>query len=168
MKRLKKLTVKTVVGERLNGFQGDEPTGSELIVMTVYGRADKLEPIESVGPSGDIARFFRFRGDFAAYRGLVGEGEQCRSNVLILPEAAAALLAELLNSDEINSANFGFQISITKTATPIGYAFRTLALIEEPAEADPLAALASQIAKQQSAAQAAAAVATFPGNVSNG
>lgn len=167
MKRLKKITVRTVVGERLNGFTGDEPTGTERIVMTVYGRADKLEPVENVGLSGDISRFIRFRGDFSAYRGLVGEGEQFRSPAMILPETAATVLATLLRSDDINSANFGFEVSIKKTATPIGYEFLTMALIEEPADADPLSALASLIKKRQGA-RGSATVAILPEGVGHG
>lgn len=155
MKSVKRLTVKAVLeGERLPGFDQSEEIGTERLVMTVYGRADKVEAEEKLDPvSGDVRRYMRFRGDFAAYRGPLGEGEQYRASVMVLPELAAGLLSTLLSSDEVSSANFGIQIGIKKTARPgagaLGFEYTAVPLLEVSAEADPLAAVASQIKDQQ-------------------
>lgn len=155
MKSLKRLTVKAVFeGERFWDFDSSEEIGTERLLMTVYGRADKVETDEKLDSlSGDVRRYMRFRGDFAAYRGPVGEGEQYRASVMVLPELAAGLLADLLSSDEVNSANFAFQIGLKKTARPypgaLGIQYTAMPLIEVSAQADPLAAVESQIKDQQ-------------------
>ena len=145
MKLLKKITVKTVHGKKLEPFGTDEKIGAERIVLTVYGRADKSEEGENQLPSGDISQYTKFRGDFVAYPGQMGEGDQCRSRVMILPEVAGGLLASLLESEETQAVNFGFLIGIKKTETPIGYEYFATPLIEEAADADPLAAIAKQV-----------------------
>jgi hypothetical protein len=145
MKILKKITVKTVQGKALTRFSEEAPLGSERIVLTVYGRADKAEAGENVLPSGDISQYTKFRGDFIAYPGNMGEGDKTRSGVMILPEVAGDLLAGSLRGEDAVSVNFGFQIGIKKTDTPIGYEYFAIPLIEEAAEADPLAAIAKQV-----------------------
>jgi len=145
MKILKKITVKTVQGKALTRFDDESALGSERIVLTVYGRADKAEAGENALPSGDISQYTKFRGDFIAFPGNMGEGDKTRSGVMILPEVAGDLLAGSLARDDAVSVNFGFQIGIKKTDTPIGYEYFAVPLIEEAAEADPLAQIAKQV-----------------------
>ena len=145
MKLLKKITVKTVHGKKLDGFANDEPLGTERVVLTVYGRADKAEPGENTLPSGDISSYVKFRGDFIAYPGGMGEGDETRSGVMILPDVAGDLLANMIEPEDVSSVNFGFVIGIKKTETPIGYEYYATPLIEEKAEADPLAAIRQQV-----------------------
>lgn len=145
MKLLKKITVKTVHGKKLEPFGSDDPQGAEKTVLTVYGRADKAEPGENTLPSGDISAYIKFRGDFIAYPGPMGEGDKCRSGVMILPDVAGDLLGNMLAREGVTSANFGFIIGIKKTDTPIGYEYFATPLIEDKEEADPLAAIAQQV-----------------------
>ncbi|NIT36956.1 MAG: hypothetical protein GTN49_10745 [candidate division Zixibacteria bacterium] len=145
MKLLKKITVKTVHGKKLDGFAQDEPLGAERVVLTVYGRADKAEPGENTLPSGDISRYTKFRGDFIAFPGAMGEGDKTRSGVMILPDVAGDLLAAMCNREGANAVNFGFLIGIKKTETPIGYEYYATPLIESEEDADPLAAIAQQV-----------------------
>ena len=145
MKILKKITVKTVHGKKLDGFAPEKPIGESRIVLTVYGRADSNTPGENTLPSGDISQYNRFRGDFIAYPGEMGVGDKVRSGVMILPDVAGDLLANLMHDDDVQSVNLGFQIGIRKTDTPIGYEYFAIPLIEEAAEADPLAQIAKQV-----------------------
>lgn len=145
MKIIKKITVKTVQGKKLDPFPAEDAIGSKRIVMTVYGRADTNTPGENTLPSGDISQYNRFKGDFIAYPGEMGEGDQTRSGTMILPDVAGDLLANLLRDENVQSVNFGFQIGIAKTETPIGYEYFAVPLIEEKADADPLAAIAKQV-----------------------
>ena len=141
MKLLKKLTVKTVHGRKLQAFDKDTEIGAERIVLTVYGRADKFENGENTLPSGDISQYIRFRGDFAAYAGVIGNGDEYRSGVLIMPEIAGDLLAGMLSGEGVTSVNFGFMIGIRHTETPIGYEYYAEPLMKQESETDPLAAI---------------------------
>lgn len=145
MKLLKKITVKTCHGKRLEQFPEAAEQGTERVVLTVYGRADKAEDGENTLPSGDISAYTKFRGDFIAFPGDMGQGDKCRSSVMILPEVAGNLLANSLRGEDAVSVNFGFIIGIKKTDTPIGYEYFATPLIEEAADADPLAAIAKQV-----------------------
>jgi len=145
MKILKKITVKTAHGKKLDPFPAEAALGATRIVLTVYGRADSNDPGENTLPSGDISHYDKFRGDFIAYPGEMGEGDKIRSGVLILPEVAGNLLANSLRGDDAVSVNFGFLIGISKTDSPIGYEYFATPLIEEKAESDPLAAIAKQV-----------------------
>jgi len=145
MKLLKKITVKTVHGKKLEQFPTESPMGAERTVLTVYGRADKAEPGENTLPSGDISAYIKFRGDFIAFPGAMGEGDKCRSGVMILPDVAGDLLGNMLMREGVTSANFGFVIGLKKTDTPIGYEYFATPLIEDEEEADPLAAIAHQV-----------------------
>lgn len=156
MKLLKKITVKTVHGKKLEGFATEAAQGAERVVLTVYGRADKAEPGENTLPSGDISAYVKFRGDFIAFPGAMGQGDKCRSGIMILPDVAGDLLASMLAREGVQSANFGFIIGIKKTDTPIGYEYFATPLIEEEAEADPLAAIAHQISAKLPAPEKAA------------
>lgn len=145
VKLLKKITVKTVHGKKLDPFGADEAMGAERTVLTVYGRADKAEPGENTLPSGDISSYVKFRGDFIAFPGAMGEGDKTRSGVMILPDVAGDLLASMCNREGANAVNFGFLIGIKKTDTPIGYEYFATPLIESEEDADPLAAIAQQV-----------------------
>ena len=159
MKILKKITIKTAHGKALTRFPDEAPQGTEKIVLTVYGRADNFEPGSNVLPSGDVSEYNRFKGDFTAFPGNMGEGDQVRSGVMILPEVAGDLLANLLRPEDVNAVNFGFQIGIKKTDTPIGYEYYAIPLIEEAADTDPLAALGKQVQALLSAPKAAEKIA---------
>jgi hypothetical protein len=145
MKLLKKLTVKTVHGKKLQAFDADADIGTERVVLTVFGRADKAEEGENTLPSGDISSYTKFRGAFAAYAGDMGEGDEFRSGVMIIPDVAADLLASLLAPEEVTSVNFGFLVGIKKTETPIGYEYYASPLMEDKSDTDPMEAIKQQV-----------------------
>lgn len=145
MKILKKITVKTVHGKKLDGFGEGDPIGAERVVLTAYGRADKFELGQNTLPSGDVSDYIRFRGQFAAYAGELGDGDEFRSGVMILPEVAGNLLAGLLEPEDVASVNFGFIVGIKHTETPIGYEYFATPLMESAEDTDPLAAIKGQV-----------------------
>lgn len=145
MKLLKKITVKTVHGKRLEPFAKEDDVGTERVVMTVYGRCDSGTEGQNTLPSGDISDYVKFKGSFAAFAGEMGEGDEYRSGVCILPEVAASLLHSLIAAEDVTAVNFGFVIAIKKTETPIGYEYTATPLMEDAADTDPLAAIASQV-----------------------
>ena len=144
-KILKKLTVKTVQGKKLEPFGTDDPVGAERPVMTVYGRADGLQGGTNTLPNGDVSEFVKFKGHFAAYAGEMGAGDEYRSGILIMPEVASTLLESQLSRDGVTSVQFGFVISIKKTETTVGYEYVATPLMEDASDADPLAALRDQM-----------------------
>lgn len=147
MKLLKKITLKTVYGKTMDAswlFGDSSKEGDERTVLTVVGRADKMERGKSTLPSGDEKDYVRFRGEFAAWAGEMGAGDQFRSSSCILPEVAGDLLAATMDADEVTSANFGFRILVTKLAGGVGFQYSAEPLTQEN-EADPLAALISQV-----------------------
>lgn len=145
MKLLKKLTVKTVHGKKLQAFDTDAELGTERVVLTVFGRADKAEEGENTLPSGDISQYVKFRGAFAAYAGNMGDGDEFRSGVMIIPDVAADLLASLLAPEEVTAVNFGFLVGIKKTDTPIGYEYYASPLMEDKSDTDPMEAIKQQV-----------------------
>jgi len=145
MKLLKKITVKTVHGKKLQAFPEDAAVGAERIVMTAFGRADKYEEGENTLPSGDISQYVKFRGSFAAYAGEMGDGDEFRSGVMILPDVAAQMLAGLLSGENVQAVNFGFLIGIKKTETPIGYEYFASPLMEDKSDTDPMEAIKQQV-----------------------
>ena len=145
MEILKKITVKNCHGKKLAAFDADAEIGTTRPVLTVYGRADKFEEGENTLPSGDISQYIRFKGSFAAYAGAMNDGTEFRSGVLIIPDVAAQMLAGLLAPEDVQSVNFGFQLNIRKTETPIGYEYTATPLMEDASDTDPLAAIAKQV-----------------------
>lgn len=145
MKLLKKITVKTVHGKKLQAFEADDAIGSERVVLTVFGRADKAEEGENTLPSGDISQYVKFRGSFAAYAGNMGDGDEFRSGVMIIPEVAANMLHSLLQGENVQSVNFGFLVGIKKTETPIGYEYYASPLMEDKSDTDPMEAIKQQV-----------------------
>ena len=145
MEILKKITVKNCHGKKLAPFDADDEIGTLRAVLTVYGRADKFEEGENTLPSGDISQYIRFKGSFAAYAGAMNVGTEYRSGVLIIPDVAAQMLAGLLAAENVQSVNFGFQLNIKKTETPIGYEYTATPLMEDASDTDPLAAIAKQV-----------------------
>lgn len=145
MEILKKITVKNCHGKKLTPFDADDEIGTLRPVLTVYGRADKFEEGENTLPSGDISQYIRFKGSFAAFAGSMNDGTEYRSGVLIIPDVAAQMLAGLLAAENVQSVNFGFQLNIKKTETPIGYEYTATPLMEDASDTDPLAAIAKQV-----------------------
>jgi len=145
MQLLKKITVKTCHGRKLQAFEADDEIGTLRPVLTVYGRADKYEEGENTLPSGDISSYIRFRGSFAAYAGEMGEGDEFRSGVMIIPDVAAQMLSGLLSGENVQSVNFGFVLSIKKTETPIGYEYTATPLMEDASDTDPMLAIKAQV-----------------------
>lgn len=145
MKLLKKITVKTCHGRKLQAFETDDEIGTERVVLTVFGRADKAEEGENTLPSGDISSYIRFRGSFAAFAGEMSIGDEYRSGVMIIPDVAAQLLASLLAGDDVTAVNFGFLIGIKKTETPIGYEYYASPLMEDKSDTDPMEAIKAQV-----------------------
>lgn len=163
MKLLKKITVKTCHGKTMSAdwlFPQDAKEGLERCVLTVVGRADKMEHGKSTLPSGDETEYVKFRGEFVAWPGEMGEAgiTQYRSSVLILPEVASGPLEVTMSDEKITAANFGFRITVIKQKTTVGFSYQAEPLTEQD-EADPLAALIKlassrvpQLAKPQAVA----------------
>ena len=144
----KKMTVKAVRGTKIptgGPFEKDAPEGTEVVVMTVLGRADSHESGTNTLPNGDVSEYVKFRGEFAAYAGRLKEGQEHRSNVLIMPDVAGGMLAGLMGREDVQSVQFGFEISVAKTTTSIGYEYKATPLMETD-ESDPLTALTARIA----------------------
>ena len=129
----------------VKAFDKDDALGAERVVLTVFGRADKAEEGENTLPSGDISTYVKFRGAFAAYAGEMGEGDEFRSGVMIIPDVAADMLASLLAPEEVTSVNFGFLVGIKKTETPIGYEYYASPLMEDKSDTDPMEAIKQQV-----------------------
>jgi len=145
MKFLKKITVKTCHGKTMSSdwlFPTDAKEGTEVCVLTVVGRADKMEKGKSTLPSGDETEYVKFRGEFVAWNGEMGAPEisQFRSSIVILPEVASDVLAVTMEKEDVKSANFGFRITVVKQKTAVGFAYQAEPLTQDD-EADPLAAL---------------------------
>ena len=163
MKLLKKITVKTCHGKTMSSdwlFSQDAKEGEERCVLTVVGRADKMEKGKSTLPSGDETEYVKFRGEFVAWPGEMGAPgiTQYRSSVLILPEVASGPLEITMSDEKITAANFGFRITVIKQKTNVGFSYQAEPLTEQD-EADPLAALIKlassrvpQLAKPQAVA----------------
>jgi len=145
MKLLKKITVKNVHGKKPAPFEEADAVGLERCVMTCFGRADKATPGEFTMPNGDISEYIKFYGSFAAYPGVMSEGDEFRSGVLIMPAVAADMLAGLLAGEEVTAVNFGFAINIRKTETSVGFEYTASPLMEDREDTDPLAAIAKQV-----------------------
>lgn len=157
MKILRKITVKTVLGAKVEGFDKDEPIGTEKTVLTVWGRADESEKGTNTLPNGDVSEFTRFRGAFAAKAGKLSDeaAEEHQSGVMILPEVAGNILAAQLEPADVASVQFGFEINVRKNDSPIGYEYLARPLIEGAAT-DPLAAIRSQLVEALPAPKPAA------------
>ena len=145
MKLLKKITVKNVHGKKPAPFAEADAVGLERCVMTAFGRADKAIPGEFVMPNGDVSEYIKFYGSFAGYAGVMGEGDEFRSGVLIMPSVAADMLAGLLGGEDVTAVNFGFAINIRKTETTVGFEYTATPLMEDREDTDPLAAIAKQV-----------------------
>lgn len=166
MKTVNRISVWIVLGQTGRGyprlFHSSDPVGTELLAITVYGRADKCELSKRINVAGDTNQIVRFRGDFAAYPRFVHTGEQYRSGVLLLPVDATQHLAATLAALNGSPLHFGFEIYAKKEPLSgerqISVAFRCVSLFSKPSEADPLLPLASVISQHQAAARAAAAM----------
>jgi hypothetical protein len=138
MKLLKKLTTKTVRGKKFEGFDKEAELGAEKTLMIVYGRADGYVHGTNTMPNGDVSEFKKFKGAFAAVNS--DTEEECRSGLLILPEVAEGLLAGMLDTEGVESVNFGFKLNVRKTESPIGYEYNAEPLLSDDS-VDPLASV---------------------------
>lgn len=140
MKILKKITVKTVLGRKVDRFDDKAKMGASRVVMTVWGRADRAEHGANTLPNGDTSEYIKFRGEFKAHENEPGKdaGEECFSTVCIMPDVASGLLAGILNREGMTSVNFAFSIAIQKTDTTVGYEYVAKPLFKMDEQADPL------------------------------
>lgn len=145
MKLVKKLTVKNVLGRKPSAaLLGDK---DEVMLMTVYGKAVKVEHGQHDFGDGNVSEYDKFRGDFEAVK--TDDGTVVRSAVMILPEVAGDLLANVVNSLEEGSGavEFAFSISIRKADTSIGYEY-TAEPLTQTQEKDDLAGIRGQLTAQ--------------------
>lgn len=149
MKILKKLTVKTVLGRKVDGFDIADKIGMQKPVMTVWGRADKAEPGTNTLPNGDTSEYIKFRGEFKAHESLPGKdaGEEVFATTLIMPDVATGLLAGILNRPDSTSVNFSFLIGIQKSDSPVGYEYYAAPGFDMKDESDPLDQIYAQAVK---------------------
>lgn len=157
MEVVRKITVKVVNGgNRPAPFAEADPMGTKRHLITVIGRASKAEAASSQMPNGDVSEYFRFRGQFAAWKGEMGEGEEFRSGVAILPSVAADFLAGEFASDETQSVDFAFKIGIKKSDSPVQYDYTCEPLVQQAEDSDPLKAIQAKAAAAQKALAAPA------------
>lgn len=143
MKLVKKLTVKNVLGRKTSAaLLGDK---NEVMLMTVYGKASSVQHGEHDFGDGNVSEYDKFRGDFEAVK--TDDGTVVRSAVMILPEVAGDLLANVVNNLEegAGAVEFAFSISIRKADTTIGYEYMAEPLTRA-AEKDPLAGVRALLA----------------------
>lgn len=150
MEVVRKITVKIVNGgTRPDGFTAEDKTGAKRLVMTVIGRASKAEESASQLPSGEPSPYIRFKGQFAAWKGAMGEGTEFRSGAAILPNVAADFLAGSLAGEETQSVDFAFSIGVKKSDTPTGYEYYCEPLVQEAEDTDPLRAIQAKAVEAQ-------------------
>ncbi len=127
MSNLKKITVKTVCG-RIVGIE--RKPKETLSVMRVVGIARRIVTGES-----DYGAWIKLKGEFHATNLLTGE--EFHSSTCMLPEVASDLVENALADENNKSVEFGFDITVGPSDTPIGYEYGALSLIA-PSQEDPL------------------------------
>lgn len=152
MQVVRKITVKIVNGnQRPAPFAEDVKMGEKRHIMTVVGRVSEGKEASSTLPNGDSSPYIRFKGKFAAWKGEIGEGEEFRAGVAILPNVAADFLAGEIAGDDVQSVDFAFKIGVKKADTPTSYEYYCEPVIQEAEDSDPLAALAKKAKEAQKA-----------------
>ena len=134
-KLIKKITPKTVLGKIKDIAHGmTEPKA----VMRIVGIARGLTTGE-----GDYGSWVKFKGDFTAINLLTGESY--RAPACILPGIAGDLIEASVMDADNNAVEFGFDVVLEPSDSPVGYEFGAVPLIETKEETplDALMALVS-------------------------
>ncbi len=123
---IKKITVKTVCGSMKRPGENDP----EHKLMMVVGVATGVKSGES-----NFGPWQALRGQFQATN--METGEIFRSGVCILPNIAQDLLLPQLFGEGVNGVEFGLEIGVRPSSTPIGYEYTCNPVFQ--ADNDPLA-----------------------------
>ena len=140
---IKKITVKTVLGDVKKMVLGDKKKGVEGLdvktdVMRVAGIARRMETGES-----EYGPWVKFKGSFMGTNLITGE--EFRAGSAMLPEVASELLEEAMNAEGAENVKFGFDVAVTPDdSIAIGYQYSVTPLIEAT-EDDPLLSLANSL-----------------------
>jgi len=123
-KLIKKITPKTVLG-KIKSIAHDLTETTP--VMRVVGIARGLSTGE-----GDYGSWVKFKGDFSATNLLTGD--VFRSPACILPGIAGDLIESAVMDSENNGVEFGFDITLEPSDSPVGYEFSAIPLLETKEE----------------------------------
>lgn len=147
MKLVKKITVKTCVGN-IRAIAKDMADGDERVLLRVLGLVSDTKVGET-----EMGSYTRFIGPCQAFQvGADGEiTEEFRSGAAILPDVASDSIADALAHMQAQNPDatleFAFDIGIkADESSTVGYVY-TCAPLAEMGEADPLAALRSNLPK---------------------
>ena len=130
----KKITVKSVIGDVKKMFKG---VTEKTAIMRVVGIARSMQAGE-----GDYGPWVKFKGTFQGINLLTGE--EMTAPYCLLPEVASCLVENQLGADDVTSVEFGFDLYIKPSDTPIGFEYLAEPLVE-PTGADPLAHLSKSL-----------------------
>lgn len=140
MELIKKITAKTVLGDR-----PERPAKGTVDLYTVYGIANGLVQRES-----DFGPWTKLTGSFEAVR--IKDGEVFNSGACFLPEPMNSMLAAQLSQTDkegkrtTRAVEFSIMVSVKRTDTAIGYEYVAKSLVTLD-QADPLAALREKTVK---------------------
>lgn len=152
MQIVRKITVKIVNGgNRPAPFAEEIKMDEKRPILTIVGRAAGVREASSQLPDGSTSEYLRFTGTFAAWKGEMGNGDEFRSGVAILPPVAADFLAGSLAGDEVSSVDFAFVIGVKKADTPTSYEYYCEPIVQEAEESNPLKAIMEKTAAAQKA-----------------
>ncbi|MFA7334724.1 MAG: hypothetical protein AB7Q37_18780 [Pyrinomonadaceae bacterium] len=122
---IKKITVKNVCGGDLKSLLPKE--GGARTIARIFGVASgKTDGVSHFG--GEPSPWVKFSGQFQGINTVTGE--EFKSFTCLLPELGANLLGLALESSDGSPVEFGFDIAISGTDTPIGYQFEVTPLVE--------------------------------------
>ena len=125
--------------------------GEKRHICSIVGRVNDAKDASSTLPNGDSSPYIRFKGKFAAWKGEIGQGEEFRAGVAILPNVAADFLAGEIAGEDVQSVDFAFRIGVTKADTPTSHEYYCEPIIQEAEDTDPIAALAKKAQAAQKA-----------------
>lgn len=137
MNVIRKITVKAVCGaidiEKLIAAPD-----KQIKLARIFGIATKAKPGAS-----DFGEFVKFQGQFRAIN--LETGAEYQSGGLILPPVAQDFLEGALSGENVESVQFGFDITVRFDNTAIAkYVYEVTPLLE-PQENDPLTLLGKTI-----------------------
>lgn len=134
MALIKKITVKSVIGDVKKIFKG---VTEKTAIMRVVGIARSMQAGES-----DYGPWVKYKGTFNGINLITGE--EMTAPYCLLPEVASCLIENQLSAEGVTSIEFGFDLYIKPSDTPIGFEYLAEPLVE-PKDADPLSHLSKSL-----------------------
>lgn len=142
MKLMKKITIKGMCGDvkkLVNAHMKDGEIADGIVIklVRIVGKCNRFEV-----KSNDLGDSVCLKGQFQATNLITGES--ARGGTCYMPDVAAEAVAGMLQ-DDVESVEFGFDISLLSDSTSIvGYVYDVLPLIQ-PQEDDALNRLADSL-----------------------